>query len=223
MKRIAGYSLIALLLSAVPAAMLVSYAAYERQMARADEAFAVFDFDAAATTAGSVDRALGHVDVLPWAGGALRTDARRRVAEARYWQGAYDTVAAAAERRASDDPRLIFIVANARFRQAGVDPDRRAAAERLEAAILGYKRTLDADPDNLRAAFNYEYSLRVRKAMTSVAPPRDANPHGIEGGTPESNGMDKVHVLIPMQAGEGEKKSGADAGKGGRKPGRKGP
>jgi hypothetical protein len=214
MKRIVGYSVVVVLLSAIPAAMCLAYGLYEREMARAGEAFAVFDFDVAATTAESVDRSLGYADIVPWFGGALRADAQRRAAEARYWQGAYSALAAAAERQTREDPQLRFMVANANFRKATSDPDRRAALEALDAAILGYKQTLEGAPDHLRAAFNYEYGLRVRKTITHPVPLQASNIHGLEGSSPKSSGMENVNILIPLQAGEGPKKGGTEAGKG---------
>ncbi len=214
MKRVLGYSAVVVLLSAIPAAVSLTYGLYEREMARAGEAFVVFDFDVAASTAESVDHYLGYADLVPWFGGALRADARRRAAEARYWQGAYSALAAAADRQTRQDPQLAFMVANAYFRKATFDPDRRAAMEALDAAILGYRQTLEGDPDHLHAAFNYEYSLRVRKAMTHPAEPQASNIHGLEGNPPRNGATDKVNILIPLQAGEGPKKGGTEAGKG---------
>ncbi len=214
MRRILGYCLVVFFLSSIAAAACLAYAFYERRMAEAGEAFATFDFDRAATTYERLDRYLGHADVLPWIGGHARSEAQRRAAEARYWQGAYRSLITMAERQAADGPELRFVVANALFRRAVAEPDRRAALEAIEVAISGYKQTLEEAPDHLAAAFNYEYSLRVRRSLTRPPQPAESSIHGLEGNEPNGAGMDKVNILIPLRVDEQPKKGGTEAGKG---------
>lgn len=213
MKRIVASAVLVALLSIVPAALCLTYGLYEREMARAGEALSVFDFDVAAAIAENVDRSLGYVDVVPWVGGTLRAGAQRRVVEARDWQGAYSALVGTAERLTRDDPEIRFLVANAYFRMASAEPDRRVALESIDAAILGYRQTIEADPGNLRAAYNYEYGLRVRKGLRVAHALASTSVHGVEGVLPVPAGMEKVNVLIPLQAGEGPKKGGTEAGK----------
>ncbi len=66
---------------------------------------------------------------------------------------------------------------------------------------------------NLRAAYNYEYGLRVRKGLRVAHALASTSVHGVEGVLPVPAGMEKVNVLIPLQAGEGPKKGGTEAGK----------
>jgi hypothetical protein len=212
-KRILGYCLVVFFLSSIAAAVCLAYGFYERRMAEADEAFATFDFDSAATTYERVDRYLGYADVLPWIGGRVRSDAQRRAAEARYWQGAYSSLVTMAERRTADDPAFRFVVANAVFRRAEAEPDRRAALDAVDVAVAGFKQTIEEAPDDVAAAFNYEYSLRVRKGLTRPPQPAENSIHGLEGNEPIGAGMDKVNILIPLQTDEQIKKGGSEAGK----------
>jgi hypothetical protein len=212
-RRILGYCLVVFVLSSIAAAACLAYGFYERRMAEAGESFATFDFDGAATTYERVDRYLGYADVLPWVGGQLRSDAQRRAAEARYWQGAYSALVTMAERRTADDPSFRFVVANALFRRAAAEHDRRAALEAIEGAVSGYKQTLEEAPDHLAAAFNYEYSLRVRRRLTNPPQPAESSIHGLEGNEPNGAGMEKVNILIPLQVDEQPKKGGTEAGK----------
>jgi hypothetical protein len=200
-------------LSSMAAAACLAYGFYERRMAEAGEAFATFDFDGAAATYERVDRFLGYADVLPWIGGQLRSVAQTRSAEARYWQGAFSSLIATAERRTAASPEFRFVVANALFRRAEAEHDRRAALEAFDVAISGYKQTLEEASDHLPAAFNYEYSLRVRRSLANAPRHAESSIHGLEGNEPNGAGMKNINILIPLQSDEAPKKGGTEAGK----------
>lgn len=228
MKSVTGFLVGAILLAGLGAVALSASRA-DQSMADAQELMATRQFDAAAAQLDAADDALRYARWLPWFGGdALREVAAKR-ASLQYYQGEYapllpegDPVAAVDE----NNVPLQFVVANAVFRDkleqaAKAKPttptvDRQALIQALDESASGYLTVLKGDEFHQDAAFNYEYTVRLRDQVANgQRPPAQAaeNAELGESGAPSaattSSGFE---IYVPLQSDE-KTPAGGDAGK----------
>ena len=127
------------------------------RVANARQSIATFDY--AAADALEPRRSLS--DYLPGERRRLSDDisvAKSRVA---YWLGRYDAVAVDTEGRADAD--VLLASANAAFRAAQQDPAvGPAAVQKLDGVLQAYAAAMKATSRSADAAYNYEYTARVR-------------------------------------------------------------
>ena len=120
---------------------------------------------------------------------------------------------------ATTDPALLLIAANATFRTSAPDPgNTRASVDRLDSVVQAYGDVLRADPDNVDAAYNYEYVSRMRDALArgrfvirggrdrrvalSDDLPVGPTVHGRPGGPPPEVPMSDFKTFMPLQSDE---------------------
>src|SRR5207247_8841889 len=71
--------------------------------------------------------------------------------------------------QAVTDPSLLFVAANASFRNSAPQTgDRKAAVERLDTVIQEYAEVLRKDPAYADAAFNYEFVSKMRDTLAKA-------------------------------------------------------
>jgi hypothetical protein len=117
---------------------------------------------------------------------------------------------------AADNLDLQFIVANAVYRigqRSG--RDQRMTLDALDTAITGYATLLKNAPHHEKAAYNYEFLVRLRKDFNNrTRKPRPdvdvQNPHGSAGGPPAPRPDSKrFKVLVPLDSEERKNEGGA--------------
>lgn len=171
---------------------------------------------------------------LPWPLGASERQVEGRRAAVRYWRTQYQsltdlTTATGAE--TVTDPTIMLVAANASFRSAlSTTADRKAVVGRLDIAVQAYGNVLRRDPNNLDAAYNYEFVSRLRDSLAkarnaaplprhTIAPaqavgdlPGGPTIHGAPGGPPPDTDMSEFKTVAPMRSDEREEN--LDAGRG---------
>lgn len=162
--------------------------------------------------------------------GALQDEGLQQRALASYWRAEYQGLTnptafiASAGRDVAADAGLLFVAANAAFRdaQGRTGGDRAAAVERLDRIVDAYAEVLRTDPAHADAAFNYEFVSRYRDRVATGKPPRArslegvppviASPdlpigptiHGVPGGPPEEIPGSDFRTIAPMPYDERE-------------------
>ena len=142
----------------------------------------------------------GRIASLMLGNGSLAADAKSLNATAAYWQGDYDTVAS------NTDAKLL--AANAAYRTARKEGGSwQAVVGKLDSVVKSYAEILREQPDNAEAAFNYEYTVRLRAVLAArkqpVAPfSALVTLHGFEGAPPEESDMKKFKMIVPMRPDE---------------------
>jgi hypothetical protein len=237
MKGIAGPLVIAVLLAALGAASY-TMGGTEQRLADVHKQLATLQFVAAGAGSTDVEEALGLEQRLPFVSQQAATDVRDVRATSAYWRSDYASIAPQKDAGGivtDTNPTVVFLAANAAFR-ASQTSDRADALRKLDTAVKSYGDVLKGSPDHLDAAFNYEYTVRLREAlshpkpgakMAAAAPktaavdesgadlPAGPTLHGRPGGPPPAANMNQFKIVIPKR-GE-ERKDAPDAGKGGAK------
>lgn len=224
MKSIATLLVVALLFGAGGAAAF-NLAAFERQIAAADEHLATQEYGLAADALGEASAHLRYVRLVPVVGTSAARDIRLREAALQYWQRQYDALlprdadpVGAVE---GEDVALQMLVANGAYRAAQTrgGGSREATLQGLDEAVSGYLTVLKADEWDERAAYNYEFLVRVRDELArgrrkGLPPPPDEGEagNGEEGAPVEGGSMKAFEVYIPLE--EKERNDAAEAGKG---------
>jgi len=219
MKGIAGYVVGAAILALLGSVCLAT-SRLERQMARAQETLVTLDYEASDATLETVERYYEYASRLPWVGTGPLNDVRARKAALRYWQREYGALVPADRTDpvadvAPDNLQQQLIVANALYRsgQARVK-DRAATLQMLDAGINAYltvltnaERQEDA-PYLEKAAYNYEYLVRLRDEMgrrrRNLPPPSSDRPLGAEGQAEEGKSEDEFKTYVPLEKKERE-------------------
>src|SRR5258708_4996225 len=134
MKSMLGGTILAVVLFVVAAACW-SEAAVTRRVADAHRRLATLHYD----SEDDIDGAVTVSNRLPWPGGEGPSDVKRHRATVSYWMVRYDSLAElplATGQQAVNDPSLLFVAANAAFRNSAPQGgDRKAAVDRLGIAI----------------------------------------------------------------------------------------
>jgi len=194
---------------------------WERRAARADEALATLQYAGPASEYADLEESMRSAHGVPWMDD-LVAGIRERRAVAQYWEAA-DVVP-------DRDPAVVFVVANAAYRSAQRERDRQAVARRLDDVMKQYVEVLKSSPENVDAAYNYEYVARLKKnlgkakesalAKAAPAPPAEgelpSGPtiHGRPGAPPKGVDMGQFKVIMPMRPDERKETKPEDAGKG---------
>ena len=248
MKSAVGPLLFAILLALVGAGFWIA-GQTENRLADVHKQLAMLRYADAADEGSSVEDSLGIERRVPVVGHAVEADARDVRASAGYWQTDYAAVAPRKDANGvvtETDPGILLLSANAAFRGSQAAPDRLNTVRKLDDVVRSYAEVLKAqgkgcDADlrtcearAIDAAFNYEYAIRMREALTKSRQPAAAKKdtriaakstdddlpagptiHGRPGGPPPATDMNQFKIVIPKR-GE-ERKDAPDAGKGGQK------
>ena len=209
-------------LFAVAAWVSWSEAQLSARVAGARQAIATFDYDAA----NALQRSRSVADFIP---GQPRLADDISIAKARvaYWLGRYDVVAADTDGRA--DAEVLLASANAAFRAAQRDGSTGpAAVQRLDGVLQAYAAALKASPRSADAAYNYEFTARVRDrvarggkdARIAAAPvgmmggdlPAGPTIHGGPGAPPPDAKTEEFQTIMPMEYGDREAQPEATPG-----------
>ena len=189
-----GQALIAVLLVA-GGAVLWRTSEAEHRLAAAERDLVTLRYEEAGQAQGP-----GRIASLLPGNTSLATDAKALNATAAYWQGDYDTVAS------NTDAKLL--AANAAYRTLRKDGGTwQAVVGKLDSVVKSYAEILREQPDNAEAAFNYEYTVRLRAVLAArkqpVAPFNAlVTLHGFEGAPPEESDMKKFKMIVPMRPDE---------------------
>jgi tetratricopeptide (TPR) repeat protein len=216
----------------------------ERRVADAHEELALLRYNAVDAEYGDIEQAMVYLRRVPWVADNLATDVQEHRATARYWQGRYDALTPQRDANGAiieQPPAVLTLAANAAYRtgqrEAG---DRQALLRRLDGALKTYTELLKKDPNNVDAAYNYEYVVRLRDTASKAKPPAPAKRedparalqkptgivmagdlpegrtvHGEPGAPPPNTDMTQFKMHIPVRPDE--RQGGTDAGEGKQK------
>jgi hypothetical protein len=209
----------------------------EQRLADAHKELVMLRYADASAESDAVAAAPPVVQRVSGLGKSDLVDARHVKSTADYWQSAY---AALEPKRdaggsiAETDPEVLLLAANASFRASQNESDRNLALRKLDAVVKNYAEVLKNSATDSDAAYNYEYSIRLRDALVKARPaapgkaaaapkmaanesdlPAGPTLHGHPGGPPAKTDMAQFKIVIPKR-GE-ERKDDPQAGKGGTK------
>jgi len=234
MKALAGRLVIAVLSFALATAFLTA-SRLERRAAAAHQRLATLQYAEPAGEYGDIEQSVGNVR-LPWMHDAMLADVRAHHATADYWLAHYSTLAPARDASGvmvADDPHRLHLAANAAWREAQrATGDRAAAVKRLDDVLKVYTEVLKNDPENMDAAYNFEYVARMRDRLVNakgvdvrLRAREDEEPtagdlpsgptlHGQPGGYPPGGGRVQIKIVVPMRPDEREQQNQTDPGSG---------
>jgi len=235
MKAVVIPAILAVVL-AVAGATFWTIGKSEQRLADAHKELVMLRYADASAESDAVAAAQPVVQRVSGLGKSDQVDARHVKSTADYWQSAYAALEPkrdAAGSIAETDPDVLLLAANASFRASQNELDRMLGVRKLDAVVKNYAEVLKnsaADPD---AAYNYEYTIRMRDALAKARPgapktaaaakmaenesdlPAGPTLHGHPGGPPAKTDMAQFKIVIPKR-GE-ERKDDPQAGKGGTK------
>jgi hypothetical protein len=151
---------------------------------------------------------------LPVVGARIGADIRRQSALAAYWHSDY----AALSGEDYSDPALRFIAANAMFRDVTRQPvNVQVLVRGLDAVLKAYVSVLEVDPNDVDAAYNYEFVSRLRGAVAagranSIKLPSPSNMHGEKGSPPTQTKPGDFNIIVPLRPDEREEQLQPGAG-----------
>jgi hypothetical protein len=218
MKAVVTQLVVAVSLIALGGVLWVA-SSWERRAARADEALVTLRPEEPAIEYAGLENTMRPARGVPWLDDLIAA-VRRRRAVAQYWQ----STDVAPDR----DPAVVFVVANATYRAAQREHDRLTMARRMDDAIKQYAEALKANPENEDAAYNYEFTVRVKNNVMKareVTPKAASAPllegelpigptiHGQPGAPPRGTDMSQFKVVTPLRPDERKEQKPQDAGK----------
>jgi len=228
MKSITGLLIGAVLIAAAGALALTASRA-DAHMADAQELMATLRFDEAAASLDQAGDALRYARWVPWIGTNAVREVAAKQAALQYWQENYaallpegDPVAAADE----NNVPLQFVVANAVFRDKlakslaakPTNPalDKAALVQALDEAAAGYLTVLKGEQFHEDAAFNYEFTVRVRDQVAKGQKPPSQQAENAElgesGAPSPATSTQGFEIYVPLESTE-KTPAGGDAGK----------
>ena len=227
MKSMSGFIVGAVVL-ALAATLSLTAARADGHLADAQELMATLRFDEAAGSLAAAEESLRYARWVPWVGSdAVREVAAKRAA-LNYYQGRYADLLPAGDPVAAVDEHnvpLQFVVANAVFRDklvqatakpAGPRIDRTVMVQALDEAASGYLTVLKGERFHEDAAFNYEFTVRLRDQVAKgQQPPSQAAENGElgESGAPSpATSTQGFEIYVPLEGNE-KTPAGGDAGK----------
>jgi hypothetical protein len=210
-----------LLIAAVFFVAAVAFAAEARRSRAAASAYERIATLQYARTSFVVDEEEAPPPAVPLPVGALADESTWQRALASYWRVDYDSLAdpagLMAEEGAASDPELLFLAANSAFRLALArqTDDRAVNVERLDRVMDSYADVLRADGNHRDAAFNYEFTVRLRDLLAGTrnaqripenlgipipSPDLPVGPtiHGYPGGPPGDLPGSEFNTIAPM-------------------------
>ena len=220
MRVMFGQLVLAVVIAAV-GGICWTLAQAERRVADARGQLATLQYAGTAARSAEVDAALRHAGWTPIIGTGMAADAHDDRATAAYWLLRYEDLTA--QRDAGDrDPQVLLLAANTAFRASQTVPsDRPEGVRRLDAVIKTYADVLKSGAGQADAAYNYEFVLRMRDALSHnrigaiPAPDPQTTLHGHVGAPPKGVEMSKFKVMIPKRGDE--RKQNDEAGKNGQR------
>jgi hypothetical protein len=204
------------------------------RVADAHDQLALLQYDALEATNDDIEQLMGYARSVPFLTNGLLMDVEESRATAAYWQARYDALQAARDENgamAKQEPGALALAAKAAYRTGERESaDRQAMLRLLDAAVKSYADLLKQSPGDRETAYNYEYFIRQRDAVSSSRPvqlapaadsraglvmagdlPEGRTVHGAPGLLPPEAQTDiKIHVPISPE----ERKAGSDAGAG---------
>jgi tetratricopeptide (TPR) repeat protein len=240
MKKVAGQIVLALVLVAIGGAFWVA-GRLEGRVADAHEELALLRYTALDAEYGDIDQAMTFVRRVPWVADGLVDDVEEHRAASEYWRAHYDALAPQRDATGAvidQQPAVLAMAANAAYRTGQREgSDRQAVLRRLDAAVKSYAELLKKAPDNVDAAYNYEYLVRLRETTSKTKPvppgkredpakllkqltglvmagdlPEGKTVHGDPGSPPPNTDMTQFKMHIPIRPDE--RQGGSDAGQG---------
>lgn len=216
MRTLIGQLIIAALLLA--AAVAFRRAAHiEQTLARAEVDLATLSTDAADADYGEVQEQLGLAARIPFVGPPLLADLKKERAMVSYWRADYANVPSGEAELSSEDtnPDLVFLAANATFRNVVGKHTGQQGAQDLDGVLRFYTMLLKKDPAHADGSYNYEYVVRLRnivaKQKASGQPKGEApnaneqsqpSVHGEEGSPPQDTPPEQFNVIVPLRPEE---------------------
>lgn len=229
MKSITGL-LVGAIALALAGTLALTASRADAHMADAQELMATLRFDEAAESLDAAQDCLRYARWVPWIG----TDAVREVAASKaalqYWQGQYEPLLPEGDPVAAVDENnvpLQFVVANAVFRDKLVKAstakpttptvDRGVLVQALDEAAAGYLTVLKGERFHQDAAFNYEFTIRLRDQVAKGQKPPATQPGenadlGESGAPSPATSTQGFEIYIPLESNE-KTPAGGDAGK----------
>ncbi len=221
--------LFAAIVLAVAGTAAFGVAAFERDMSAVEEFLATQDYGAAATKLDDAEKRVGYARWVPRLGTQAAADIKARRAALQYWQRQYEALlprdadpVGAVE---GEPVELQMLVANGAYRAGQVKAatkdgaNKDASMQTLQEAIGGYLTVLKGPAWDERAAYNYEFLVRVREDLAKgrrkqlPPPPEEQNGSNGEAGAPfEPTNTKAFEVYIPLE--EAERNKASEAGKG---------
>lgn len=229
MKTAGIYFFVALLLLA-SGALLGRTGELQRRAVSARLQLATLQYAAPEKEFREVERESRYLRQLPWIA-SLDTGVNAQRAISQYWQSDYPELELQHDASGvvtEQDPELLLLSANAGYRATRLVPGDPGVDRQLLGVESTYAEVLKQDPDNVDAAYNYEFVARLRgneaalhaakagaKEQSSAAKVRmtpGRTVEGEQGAPPQGTDMTQFKVLIPKQGDE--RKDDPEAGKG---------
>jgi|SRR6187399_2622108 len=223
MKSVAILVVAAIVL-AVAGTAAFGVAAFERDMSAVEEYLATQDYAAAAVKLDDASKQVRYARWIPRLGAQAAADIKARRAALHYWQRQYDALLprdADPVGAVEGEPiELQMLVANGAYRAGQVKAvaGKDASLQTLQEAIGGYLTVLKGPAWDERAAYNYEFLVRVRDDIAKgrrkqlPPPPEEQDGSNGEAGAPfEATDTKAFEVYIPLE--EAERTKASEAGK----------
>ena len=202
----------------------------EDRAARLTVEVMTMDYTPVAEDAEPPEASLAYAARVPIVGDEIGSSVRDDRAAANYWLGRYDALTLRRDSGGAlveHDPELLLFAANAAYRANELDPaDRQTSIQRLQAIGTYYVDLLKSNPELFDAAYNYEFTARLRSALERPGrPPAAADDrdqpsiHGHPGAPVKGAAPNKLNIIVPKSGDE--RTNSPEAGQGGQK-GRKG-
>ena len=210
--------------------------AVQQRVADAHERMAMLQYGGLDAAYDAVEASLGAARPVPWLTAALlkvaRVDEQRAAAD--YWRARYGALAQSRDENGATvarDPAVVAVAAAAAWRA-----DQREAADkvdlqrRVDLAIRSYADLLKKRADDPDVAFNFEFLVRMREALTKGRPaptkkaaglvmagdlPAGRTIHGDPGAPPADVNAGGFKMVVPKR--EDERGAGDKAGEGQKK------
>jgi hypothetical protein len=195
----------------------------ERRIAHGQEQVAAEHYDEALSAFDAAEPYLEYVSWLPWIGNGPVNDIRARRASLQYWRRQYRALAPEETDPllavAPDNIDLQLVVADAVYRAGQARAkDRQSLLQAVDAGLEAYLTVLKKAPRRLeRAAYNYEYLVRLRQDVESsrgklnIPPVEVKSPFGRAGHAPDTTSTGEFKILVPLESPE--RNTAPEAGK----------
>jgi hypothetical protein len=156
---------------------------------------------------------------------AWHADLRTRRAESQYWLQQYALVGRQTDPERRDDRAAfaaahLMLIANAAYREVAEAFDE----ARLDGIARLYLDVLERDPERIDAAYNYEFVIRQRNALSrdraaqrrskvaATAPGAGSTLHGAPGAAPDQTDVGDFKIIVPQRPEERRAQPDAGAG-----------
>ncbi|MEJ0040304.1 MAG: hypothetical protein WDO68_30485 [Gammaproteobacteria bacterium] len=226
MKKALRHLFAAIVLAALGFACL-SWARLEAQLATVSERHATLDYNGTEVVLEHAARIFEYASHVPFFGKGPLNEVLAQKAAASYWRHDYGSLIPAQGdpigALSPDNIELQFIVANAVYRRADAQAaDLPTRLQAIDSGIAAQLAVLRNSVRNEDAAFNYEYLLKLRAALTALkSVPRDGEEggeekttHGQPGGEPQETKPNQYKIHTPLESKEfQDQKAGEQAGK----------